>query len=215
MHALRGRPRLPGYGIRRRTSLERPLLLPGFLRYAVQLSDALDAAHRQGIVAQDPKPANILVNKAGVKLLDFGLAKTAARPEDKTRDRCNGRRDGHRQAALDVAGAGPRKESRHPYRHFLVWRGAGGDADRHAAFDGDNTAAVISAIMTADPKALQGSDISPALEYSSRTLPRDKFATVRYPHRTVEEDENLIAVAMKNRAERLQPGGFPLRDRLR
>ena len=59
------------------TPLKGPLPVDQALKYAAQICAALDSAHKKGITHRDLKPANILVTRAGVKLLDFGLAKMA------------------------------------------------------------------------------------------------------------------------------------------
>src|SRR6266516_130973 len=56
-----------------------PLPFDQVLRFGIEIADAPDKARRQGIVHRDLKPGNVMLTKSGVKLLDFGLAKTLER----------------------------------------------------------------------------------------------------------------------------------------
>ncbi len=139
-----------------------PLLLPELLRVGMQTTDALEKAHKAGIVHRDLKPGNIMLTKAGAKLLDFGLARGGAQggaPADAT---------------ISPTMTGPLTAQGHivgTFQYMAPEQLEGAEADARSdlwalgcvlyematgkpAFAGASQASLISSIMKDEPKPL-------------------------------------------------------------
>jgi len=159
---------------------------PGaFLDLAIQITDALDAAHSKGILHRDIKPSNIFVTPARrIKVLDFGLAKWAH--ADQSRDAVTG---GRTTDLLTMRG-----NTLGTILYMSPEQARGEDLDPRAdifscgvtlyematgrqTFGGGTTAVVFDAILNRDPPPITSLNaaVSPELErIIDRTLEKDR-----------------------------------------
>jgi eukaryotic-like serine/threonine-protein kinase len=139
-----------------------PLPLDQVLRYAIEIADALDKAHRKGITHRDLKPGNIMLTKSGTKLLDFGLAKLrdpraavanlSALPTEESGLTAQGTILGTLQYMAPEQLEGKEADARTDIFAFgtITYEMATGKK----AFEGKSQASLISAIMSSEPRPM-------------------------------------------------------------
>jgi Tol biopolymer transport system component len=171
-----------------------PLPVSDVLRYGAQIADALDKAHRQGVVHRDLKPANVMLTKSGAKLLDFGLAKAAVLEVN-----LDGATE-HRPLTQEGTIVGT-------FRYMSPEQLEGQDVDHRTdifalgavlyemmtgrrAFDGRTKTSLIAAIVASEPQPLSQIQplTPPALEHVIRKcLAKDPEARWQSAHDIAEE----------------------------
>ena len=138
-----------------------PLPLEQTLEFAIQIADALDKAHRQGVVHRDLKPGNIMLVKSGAKLLDFGLAKLqaadtptnlSALPTEQANLTAEGTILGTLQYMAPEQLEGKEADSRTDI--FAFGAVVSEMATGKKAFEGSSQASLIAAIMGQDPRPM-------------------------------------------------------------
>ena len=132
------------------------------LRLGAQIADALDRAHRAGVVHRDLKPGNVMLTKSGAKLMDFGLARAglpAAAPGALTESPTVSRpltKEGTIVGTFQYM-APEQLEGKEADARSDIW--ALGCvlyemATGKRAFEGDSQASLIAAIMDREPRAI-------------------------------------------------------------
>jgi len=172
--------------------LERgPLKLDEALKVAIAIADALDRAHRRGVVHRDLKPSNVMLTASGPKLLDFGLAKwqptAQAGPVSMLKTRSDLSTPGTILGTLQYMSPEQLEGTEADARTDIFAFGAmlHEMVTGKKAFEGKSQVLLISAIATSHPEPISTVEPStpPALDHLVKTClakePADRWQTAR------------------------------------
>ncbi len=141
------------------SQLKGPLPVDQALKCAVQICDALDAAHAKGITHRDLKPANIMVTREGVKLLDFGLSKVSQAGQPSVTQTLSGAILGTPAYMSPEQAEGRPADARSDIFSFgaVLYEMLSG----RRAFEGESAISTMAAVLHQEPRRLEA---PPALE---------------------------------------------------
>ena len=157
------------------------------LQLATQIADALDRAHRAGVTHRDVKPANLMLTRDGVKVLDFGLAKSGSKPAPTEHTltaalTTEGSVLGTPQYMAPEQFEGKEADTRSDIWAFgaVLYEMVTGEK----AFQGKSYSSLVGAILSADPRPMSVKPFTPpALERLVRRCfakdPEDRWQSMR------------------------------------
>lgn len=166
-------------------ALKGPLPLEFALKYALQIAEALEAAHEKGIVHRDLKPANVKITPEGaVKVLDFGLAMAVDDPAPPADTRTSPTLTMRATQAGVILGTAaymaPEQARGHAVdRRADVWSFGAVLYEMLAGkppFDGESITDILAAVVKLEPdwSALPASTPAPVLNLMKRCLTKDR-----------------------------------------
>ncbi|HET6579691.1 MAG TPA: protein kinase [Gemmatimonadales bacterium] len=175
-------PYVEGESLRARLTREKQLPVDEAVRIAREVADALDYAHRHGVIHRDIKPENILLHDGRALVADFGIALAAARSEGGSRMTETGMSLGTPYYMSPEQAMGEREITAKSDVYALgcvTYEMLTGEPP----FTGPTAQAIIARVMTEEPRplVLQRKTIPPHVEAAVLTalskLPADRFAT--------------------------------------
>jgi len=175
-------PYVEGESLRDRLHRTRQLPVEEAVRIAREVADALDYAHRHGVIHRDIKPENILLHDGRAMVADFGIALAVSRSDGGTRMTETGMSLGTPHYMSPEQAMGEREISAASDIYALgcvTYEMLAGEPP----FTGPTAQAIVARVMTEEPRALtlQRKTVPPEVEAAVFTalekLPADRFAT--------------------------------------
>ncbi len=175
-------PYVEGESLRERLKREHQLPVDDAVRIAREVADALDYAHRHGVIHRDIKPENILLHDGRALVADFGIALAMSRSEGATRLTETGMSLGTPHYMSPEQAMGEREITAKSDVYALgcvLYEMLSGEPP----FTGPTAQAIIARVMTEEPRSLtlQRRTIPPHVDAAVRAalekLPADRFAT--------------------------------------